>query len=45
MSCRSDSRTQLPPPPKLVDDCPERTLEQVADHQFGIVHIIIKFTA
>ncbi len=30
---RSDGRTQPPPPPELVDDCPEWTVEQVLDHR------------
>jgi len=30
---RSDGRTQPPPPPELVDDCPEWTVEQVLDHK------------
>ena len=30
---RSDGRTQPPPPPDLVDDCPEWTVEQVLDHR------------
>ena len=29
----SDGRTQPPPPPELVDDCPEWTVEQVLDHR------------
>ena len=30
---RSDGCTQPPPPPELVDDCPEWTVEQVLDHR------------
>ncbi len=30
---RSDGRTQPPPPPELVDDCPEWTVEHVLDHK------------
>ena len=30
---RSDGCTQPPPPPDLVDDCPEWTVEQVLDHR------------
>ena len=30
---RSDGGTQPPPPPELVDDCPEWSLEQVLDHR------------
>ncbi len=30
---RSDACTQPPPPPELVDDCPEGTVEQVLDHR------------
>ena len=30
---RTDGRTQPPPPPDLVDDCTEWTVEQVLDHR------------
>ena len=30
---RSNGRTQSPPPPELVDDCPEWTVEQVLDQR------------